>query len=85
MTAARARNPLTNTWDRVSGSDITLGTGHEQAARGDHDHANVPIKLFWTSGAGWPARPAGAYSVDWVGPAGGAAPPWTSADTWIQY
>jgi hypothetical protein len=26
-------------WVRLSGSDLMLGTGHEQAARGDHTHA----------------------------------------------
>lgn len=74
---------VNGTWTRITGSDLTLGTGHEQAARGDHDHQWVPIRLFYSGS--WPTRPAGAYSVDWVGPTSAPTPPWTDMDTWTKY
>jgi hypothetical protein len=83
--------------DGAPGEDAPIDHTHEAAdiTSGTFDAARiptldaskvqyVPIRLFWT-GSAWPARPAGAYSVDWIGPAGTAAPPWTSVDTWTQY
>lgn len=68
-------------WVRISGSGLTLGSGAQQAAPGDHTHVGMVHRVVYTGGA-YPTRPANATYVEWVGP---VAP--TGAlvnDTWVS-
>jgi hypothetical protein len=42
---------------------------------------NSVMRVFYTSGA-YPARPAGALCVEWIGPT--QPPNMTNKDTWVQ-
>ena len=71
---------ISGSWVRITGSDLQLGTGYNNAARGDHGHNNIVYRVVYTSS--WPARPTGATYVEWVGPS--SAPPSgaIAGDTW---
>lgn len=60
----------------------TVGTGANQAAAGNHGHA-ANVTRVPKSGGSWPARPAGATYVEWVGPSPAPTVGLVDGDTFV--